>query len=183
MDRSEQVRERLWILRYQAGDKDALESLVQRYQSPLRYYLRRLMGNEHEAEDILQDVWMTVIRELKHLRDPRTFSIWLYRIARNRTFRILRRQGRLPQVSLKTDDDLPHDDSPEFTAEDAADIHAALDTLSLEHREILVLRFFEDMSYEQLASLIGCSPGTIRSRLHYAKKMLRKHIEEHSHDQ
>jgi len=181
VDQSEKVRERLWILQYQTGDVNALELLVQQYQGPLRYYLRRLMGNDHEAEDILQDVWMTLVRELRQLRDPRTFSVWLYRITRNRAFRVLRRQGRLPQVSLKTDDDLPQDDSPEFTAEDAADIHAALDKLSLEHREILVLRFFEDMSYEQLADLIGCNPGTVRSRLHYAKQMLRKQIEELSH--
>ncbi|MBN1555957.1 MAG: sigma-70 family RNA polymerase sigma factor [Phycisphaerae bacterium] len=183
MDRNDQIRERLWILRYQAGDEDALESLVQQYQAPLRYYLRRLMGNEHQAEDILQDVWMTMIRELKRLRDPKSFSVWLYRIARNRAFRFLRRQGRLPQVSLKEEDNLPREDTPEFTAEDAAAIHAALDKLSLDHREILVLRFFEDMSYEQLASLIGCNHGTVRSRLHYAKKMLRKQIEEQSHDQ
>jgi RNA polymerase sigma-70 factor (ECF subfamily) len=183
VDRNDQFRQRLAILRYQLGDADALETLVQRYQGPLRYYLRRLMGSEHKAEDILQDVWMTVIRELKRLRDPGAFSVWLYRIARNRAFRLLRRQGRLPQVSLTENDDLPQDDRLEFTAEDAAAIHAALDNLSLEHREIIVLRFFEDMSYEQLASLIGCTTGTVRSRLHYAKKMLRKHIEELSHDQ
>jgi RNA polymerase sigma-70 factor (ECF subfamily) len=62
---------------------------------------------------------------------------------------------------------------PEFTAEDAAQIHAALDRLPAHQREVLVLRFLEDMSYEDIARVIGCPLGTLRSRLHHAKRALR----------
>jgi RNA polymerase sigma-70 factor (ECF subfamily) len=70
------------------------------------------------------------------------------------------------------------DEEPVFNAEDAAQVHAALDELAPEHREVLVLRFLEDMSYENIAQAIGCQIGTIRSRLHYAKRALRRALEK-----
>ena len=61
-----------------------------------------------------------------------------------------------------------------FSTEDAEQIHRALDTLSPEHREVLVLRFIEDLSYDEIGSITGCRPGTVKSRIHYAKQMLRR---------
>jgi RNA polymerase sigma-70 factor (ECF subfamily) len=70
----------------------------------------------------------------------------------------------------------------EFTAEDAARVHAALDTLAPEHREVVVLRFIEDMSYDEIAKVAGCPVGTVRSRLHHAKRALRRVLEETHHE-
>ena len=66
----------------------------------------------------------------------------------------------------------------DFSPEDAARIHAALDRLAAEHREVLVLRFLEEMTYDQIARVVGCQLGTVRSRLHYAKQALRRAIEK-----
>ena len=66
----------------------------------------------------------------------------------------------------------------EFTPEDAARIHDALDGLALEHREVLMLRFLEGMTYEQIAAISGCGVGTVKSRLYYAKRALRRVLEE-----
>ena len=113
---------------------------------------------------------------LPGLREAERFSPWLYRIARDRAYRELRKR-RVPVE--QSDGAYLADESAgeEFTAEDAAAVHEALDGLSPEHREALLLRFIEAMSYEQIAGVTGCSVGTVRSRIHYGKRALRNIIE------
>jgi RNA polymerase sigma-70 factor, ECF subfamily len=174
-DDGDRLYERLLVLRCQAGDETAFAELVERYDPRLRYYLRRLAGDG--ADDAVQEVWIDVWRGVARLNDAAAFAAWLYRIARDRAFRTLRRT-RPPPLPL-TEADLA-DDGPdeEFRAEDAARIHAALGGLAPEHREVLVLRFLEDMTYDDVARVLGCPVGTVRSRLHYAKRALRRALEK-----
>jgi len=114
-----------------------------------------------------------VFRDLPRLSDPAAFSPWLYRIARNRAFRALR--GREPMAPIENHDVAGNDtDDADFTAEDGQAVHAALDQLAAEQREVLLLRFIEDMSYDEIAEVIDCPIGTVRSRLHNAKRALRR---------
>lgn len=172
-DQADQLYERLLVIRAQAGDDSALGELVERYSPRLRYFLRKLLSSADGAEDTLQDVWLDVIRQMSRLSDPGALRAWLYRIARDRAFRRLRKFGREIQP---LDDAMLIDgtmDEAAFTAEDAAQIHTALDRLPAEHREVLVLRFLEDMTYEEIAGIVNCQLGTVRSRLFYAKRALR----------
>jgi len=180
VNQREHLLEQLWILRYQMGDNDALVLLVERYCGPLLYYVRRLIGDSHAAEDVLQDVWMTVVRELPRLRDRRSFAAWVYRIARNKVFRQLKRKGHLPIPTEDMEVEADAKEEGHFSPEEAALVHQCLESLPFQHREVLMLRFFEQMSYEQIAEVVGCRVGTVRSRLHYAKRALRKEIEEKS---
>ena len=173
-DQADHLYERLLVLRSQAGDDAALAELVERYSPRLRYFLRKLLGSADGAEDALQDVWLDVLRHLPQLADPQALRAWLYRIARDRAFRRLRKAGREPVQFDENQHANGQPDDTTFTAEDAARIHAALDHLPAQHREVLVLRFLEDMTYEEIARIVGCELGTIRSRLHYAKQSLRK---------
>jgi RNA polymerase sigma-70 factor (ECF subfamily) len=175
-DAAEQLYEHVLVLRCQAGDPAAFEELVARYGPRLRYYLRKLLGGDG-ADDALQEVWCDAFRGLPRLLDPRALPAWLYRLARDRAFRQLRRRRvfvPLPEGDLPD----PAGDGDEFTAEDARQVHAALDRLAPEHREVLLLRFLEDMPYEDIARVTGCPVGTVRSRLHYAKHALRQVIEK-----
>ena len=180
MNQREHLLEQLWILRCQTGDDAAFELLVERYQGPLRYYIRRLIGDSHAAEDVLQNVWMTVIRELPKLRDRRSFAVWVYRIARSKAFRQLKRKGHLPIPTEDMEVEADAKEEGHFSPEEAAVVHQCLGNLPFQHREVLMLRFFEQMSYEQIAGVVGCRVGTVRSRLHYAKHALRREIEEKS---
>jgi RNA polymerase sigma-70 factor, ECF subfamily len=175
-DAAEQLHEQLLVLRCQAGDEDAFEELVARYHPRLRYYLRRILPRPDHADDVLQEVWLAVFRALPRLADPAALAAWLYRIARDKAS--VQWRGRLPE-RLLDDSDLIEEPSQdnEFRREDAQEIHASLDQLTPEQREILVLRFLEDMTYEQIAKVTGCPIGTVRSRLHYAKSALRQAIE------
>jgi RNA polymerase sigma-70 factor (ECF subfamily) len=171
---ADQLYERLLVLRCQAGDEGAFAELVARYAPRLRYFLRKLLGDHHTAEDALQETWLDVVRSLPRLADAGAFAAWAYRIARDRAFRRLRRASR---AVAPLDGDGPayesSGDEPLLSAERARAVHAALDRLSPEHREALVLRFLEGMSYEDMSRVVGCPTGTVRSRLHYAKCALR----------
>jgi RNA polymerase sigma-70 factor (ECF subfamily) len=171
------LHERLLVLRCQTGDSIAFEELVLLYQPRLRYFLRALLRGDSDVEDRLQEIWLDVYRGIARLTEPAAFSSWLYRIARNRAFRVLRKR-REPPLSIEGID-LPakEEDEPHWSAEDAASLHAALDSLAAEHREVLLLRFIEEMSYEDIARVTGCPVGTVRSRLHYAKRALRDVLE------
>jgi RNA polymerase sigma-70 factor (ECF subfamily) len=117
------------------------------------------------------------------LADAGAFRAWLYRIARDRAWREHRRP-RPPHRPLDEDDLIdPDAEESTFTAEDVQRVHAALDELVAEHREVLVLRFLEDLTYEEMARIVGCQLGTVRSRLHYAKRALRRLLERNNaHD-
>ncbi len=177
-DAADRLYEHVLVLRCQAGDEDALAALIERYQPRLRYYVRKMLRDADAAEDILQEVWFDVFRAIGRLVEAGAFRAWLYRIAHDRAARQLRRR-RLPYQALQDVD--PPDVGAEdvgLAAEEAERIHAALDQLVPAHREVLVLRFVECMDYEEIARVLSCQLGTVRSRLHYAKRALRSILEE-----
>lgn len=180
MELEEDILERLAILRFQAGDESAFEALIQRHYAPLRYFVRRLTGDADDTDDIVQYVWLKVYTRLATLREPKAFKPWLYQIARNKVYRAV---GTRRHFAHLTDDMPAHSDLPEetFTADMAAAIHKHLAALCPEHREVLLLRFLEEMSYEAIAQVVGCNVGTVRSRIYYAKRTLREKIEEDNH--
>lgn len=175
-DDADRLYERVLVLRCQAGDGAAFAELVGRYQPRLRYFLRKLLRDGPAADDALQDVWLAVFRAAPRLADPGAFRGWVYRIARDRAVR--ERRGRRPPEPLADLDPADDRDPDPFTADDAARVHAALDELAPEHREVLVLRYVEGMTYEEIAPVVGSPVGTVRSRIHYAKRALRAVLEK-----
>jgi RNA polymerase sigma-70 factor, ECF subfamily len=182
-DRTERVYEELLVLRCQMGSESAFAEVVRLFAPRLRCYLRRLIGNADDAEDTLQEVWTDVYKGLGRLRNTGAFTPWLYRIARDRAYRQLRRK-RVPCVPLEEGEVAESDGAePSFGPEDAQQITAALERISAEYREVLLLRFIEGMSAEQIGQVIGRPAGTVRSRLHYAKRCLRREIERGCEDE
>jgi RNA polymerase sigma-70 factor (ECF subfamily) len=168
---ADRLYERVVVLRCQAGDDAAFEELVGIYSQRLRYYLRKMLREAGRAEDVLQDVWLQVLRGLPRLADPGAFPAWLYRIARDRAYGELRKVRHTLRPLEEAD--LIDESGGDTCLDDAEHVHAALDELAPEHREVLVLRFLEDMTYEDIAQVTGCPVGTVRSRIHYAKRALR----------
>jgi RNA polymerase sigma-70 factor, ECF subfamily len=178
LNAEEQIDEQVLVLRCQAGDEQAFARLFERYNAPLKYYLRRLLSSPELADDALQTVWLKVLRGVKGLRKLDAFRAWLYRVARNEAFQHLRRGQRWVEVEQS----IPIPEAPDeeiiFGADEAERVHAALEEVSPSHRDVLVLRFLEDLSYEEIASVVGVELGTVRSRIHYAKHALRRVMEE-----
>lgn len=176
MDPIEQARQQALVIKCQIGDRGALAELFVRHNPRLAYYLRRMLRRDDVA-DVQQEIWLTVIRRIGRLKNPEAFLVWLYQIARSKAFDRLGDAVREPKAESSSLE--PIDDAePDFSAEDAAEIHRALGELSAEHREVLALRFMEELSYEQIAEVTGCNVGTVRSRLHYAKLALKRQLEK-----
>ena len=171
-DEAERLYDRLLVLRCQTGDEDAYRELVSRFGPRLRYFLLKLAARPDRADDLAQETWLDVLRQLPRLKDAGAFTTWLYRIAHGKAMLDGRRTGRDPTTAADITDipEIAEDES--FTPEDAAQIHAALDQLEPQQREVLVLRFLEELSYEEISQIIECPVGTVRSRIHYAKARL-----------
>lgn len=179
-DGAAQLYENLLILRCQAGDEAALGELIARYSPGLRFYLAKIAGRKDSADDLLQETWIDVYRKINRLEQPGAFSAWIYRIARDKAYRELRRRPAAREaVDLNLAESIAAKDE-DLSRDDAEHVRAALDQLPHEQREILVLRFVYLMSYEQIAEMIARPVGTVRSRIHYAKIALRQKMESKS---
>lgn len=179
-DDLQQARERLTILLAQQGNREAFSKLVDLYDQRLLYFVRRILGETDGALDVLQSVWLTVHRKLGKLKSLDAFRVWLYRIAHDQAVSHLRRKSKRPLSIEEVETIQGVDDASAKAAafENAELVHIALQGLSVDHRRALTLRFLEDMTIEEIAEVVGCSPGTVKSRLHYAKIALRRRIED-----
>lgn len=164
------------VLLAQQGDGEAFRTLVELYDRRLLYFIRRILDETEEAFDVLQEVWLRVHRDLRDLRSPRAFRVWLYRIAHDRTISALRRSRRAIPLEELPPGEVPVVDLPDSIFESAELVHVALTALSVDHRRVLTLRFLEDMSIQEIADVMECSTGTVKSRLHYAKAALGRRL-------
>ncbi len=165
------------VRRCQDGERAAFEELFEMYQPRLKYYVRRLDSGGANIDDTLQDIWLTVLKRIHKLKDVQIFPVWLYRIARNKVYDGFRH--KVSFTRLPEEEEFPVSDSvePAFDPDDAEKLHAALNKLKPYHREVLTLSFIEQMSYQEIADVIGCSIGTVRSRIFYAKQSLQGEME------
>jgi len=177
MKKAAELREQVLLLRCQIGDMDALAELIERYERPLRYFINRLLDNGELTDDIFQDTWLTVIRRIHGLREIDAFPAWLYCIARNKVYQQIRTKRNVSRL----DENIPvedHAEEDDFSGEDAAKVHKCLKELPPEYREVLMLRFLEQMSYQQISQVLDCKLGTVRSRIYYAKIALKRELEK-----
>jgi RNA polymerase sigma-70 factor, ECF subfamily len=170
----EQLYEQTLVVRSQIGDEAAFAELLALYGPRLLLFAERMMQSSPESiGDVMQETWIAIFRGLPGLKDITKFRPWAFRIARDRIYREFRRRKlpaeplneiHLDTVSVSVDDD---------SGIDPEELHRCLNVLAPEQREALVLRFFEEMSYEEIARVTDASIGTIRSRIHYGKRALR----------
>ncbi len=178
------IREKRLVVQSQARDRGAFRELVVLYEKKLVYYIRRMIGEKDEAYDVMQEVWILVFKRIHALKAPEAFRVWLYKIAHDVAVSHLRRKNRWPK-SIPSQLELVSsiDQWDEFKAlENAELVHQALEQLSPVHREVLTLRFLEEMEISEIAQVTDTEIGTVKSRLHYAKHALREQIEGAGHE-
>lgn len=164
------------------GRRDAFGELVTRYQARLFNAAVRLVDNPEDAADVVQDAFLNAFQSLHTFKGDAEFFTWLYRIAFNTA--ISQKRKKRATVSLEADGTdpgiEPHDQSAYVKpgaalerTEEEQQLHDAMNRLSHEHREVLVLKDIEGLKYEDIAEALGVPIGTIRSRLHRARLELR----------
>jgi RNA polymerase sigma-70 factor (ECF subfamily) len=175
---TQQLYEHTLVIRSQIGDDAAFQELLTLYGPHLLLFTRKMMQNApHLVEDITQEIWLAIYKGLPGLRDAGKFRPWAFRIARDRVYREYRRR-RIGEQRLEDSHVEEVSEAVEGDAlVDVEELYHGLHTLSPEHREVLILCFFEELSYEEIAGVIGSTLGTVRSRIHYAKRALKSALE------
>ncbi len=162
----------------QGGDIDAFGVLVDRYEQKLLRYGRKFLARHEDIEDIVQDVFVSVYQNIQGFKSSLRFSPWIYRIAHNAFVNALRERGRIVD-SLDFDTLVSHTiyEDPEEHERDRKDVRVlldkGLDKLPAKYREILVLYYFEDMAYKDIADILQVPVGTVSIRIKRAKEALR----------
>jgi RNA polymerase sigma-70 factor (ECF subfamily) len=184
---AERERDDILLRRAAKGDEDAFTFLYRRYQVAIYRFALRMTGNAWGAEEIVQDVFMTLMRDPKKYDASRgALGAFLYGIARNRVMKHLERLPREVALQEKKDDgsgagiilqDAATPSSLLEGRERAQQVRAAVLELPAEFREAVVLCELEEMSYEEAAQMAGCPIGTIRSRLHRGRALLLAKLE------
>ncbi len=165
-----------------AGEPAAWEALLARYRLPLYAYVFELVHHEQASLDIVQESFINAARHIHSLREDGKFGSWLFNIAHQKCVQHWRRQ-RPAEVALDPrDEDLPDSEpGPEewlVRKEQEAAFMRLLDQLPAPHRAVVLLHFIEDFPLEEIARITGAPVGTVKSRLHYARRALRKAVEE-----
>ena len=176
------------VLRVQKGDKRAFDLLVLKYQYKLQAIVSRFVRDTDEVADVTQEAFIKAYRALPKFRGDSQFYTWLYRIAINTAKNYLVSKSRRPSSTdidvadaeqFADNEKLIDDSSPEdfiMTQELAQVIKDSLSQLPEDLRTALTLREFEGMSYEEIADVMGCPVGTVRSRIFRAREFIDKHV-------
>jgi RNA polymerase sigma factor (sigma-70 family) len=174
MESADRTRYEWLALRCQAGDPGAFDDLVAVMERPLLYYATSLTGSQDEGLDVLQDVWIRAFRRIGELREPAALRAWLYRITHGIAIDRMRRTIAREKAEEEHYAEFDEAEEPSFAQDDGAAIHAALSEIGLKQREVLVLHFLQDLSMADIGKIVGCSEGTVRSRIFYGKKAMKE---------
>ncbi len=170
-----------WVLRAQCDDREAIERLLQSVQPSITRYVRALVGPRH-ADDITQEVLVTIYRKIGWLSAPDLFRPWAFRIASRTAFRYLKKERRWPD-HLRDDEALDDIAAPDL-AEIARDVDQLLqdEHVTPASRAVLALHFKEGMTLPEVAAVLDIPLGTVKSRLGYGLATLRRHHAAGEHD-
>jgi RNA polymerase sigma-70 factor (ECF subfamily) len=169
------------------GTEEAFEELLDRYEGKIFNAVLRIVKNRSDAEDVVQEAFLKTLRHIESFNFQAGIYTWIYRIAVNSALDCRKKKMRTQAVSLHLDEErtfeLPSNEADPSAApeqdEMARLLLAALDELPEKYRTILILREFEDLSYEEISQVLECSKGTVESRLFRARERLRKKMERH----
>jgi RNA polymerase sigma factor (sigma-70 family) len=180
------------VLRVQAGEVGAFDQLVLRYRERVYGVIYNMTSNREDAADLTQDAFIKAFQSINRFQGQSSFFTWLYRIAVNSTLSHLRKSKLRTFFSFEkiTEDDKTTELLAQLTDKDGADkevyvrelqekLNEALQKLSIKHRTVVTLFEIDGLTHEQIAEVVGCSVGTVRSRLHYAKQLLQSELQSY----
>ena len=188
--------DRLWVEKLQKGNTRAFDFLLRKYQRRLYAIVYNLTSNKEDAADITQDVFIKAYKSINSFQGNSSFYTWLYRIAMNTTISFIRKNRKKPIVSLEKWEDsnaqdviLSHvqtkdvGDKATLLKELQEKLNESLQKLSVIHRTVIVLFEIDGLSHGEIAKILHCSEGTVRSRLHYAKEQLKLSLKYYLKDE
>ena len=186
---TERECDQLLVERVQAGEKQAFDLLVTKYQRRLMRLLSRVVHDPAEAEDVVQETFIKAYRALRRFRGDSAFYTWLYRIGINTAKNFLVMQARRTPTSTETDaeqaevfddgEQLRDINTPESVLagkQIVQTVNAAMDALPVDLRTAIALREIEGLSYEEISEIMACPIGTVRSRIFRAREVIAERL-------
>lgn len=173
-----------------AGDERAYRRLVERYRRPVYSLALRMLRQAEDAEDVTQETFVRVFRALERYDPNRPFSTWLFTIAarlcvdqirrrRMKTMPLVRTEaGSEEERTIDLEDPGPRPDDDTERREGEARVQSLIDQLPPHYKIVVVLRHQQDLSYEEIAGALGLPLGTVKARIHRARALLKRHIED-----
>lgn len=165
----------------QRGQLPQLGRLFDRHHRPLFQFFMRLTGERHASEDLVQDVFLRMLKYRATYRPQSQFRTWMYQLARNAhidRFKRTRHEAGLDPESSEPASPLPHPGEVLERSRELATLRRALARLSPEHREVLVLSRFHGLSYREVGEVVGCAEGAVKVRVFRAMQQLRRLVDE-----
>lgn len=177
-----ELSDELLVARAQENDPAAFKQLVDKHKTKIYYTACRLTGNHSDADDLAQETFIRAYRGLGKFKGQSSFSTWLHRILINCCMDLWRKRKQRGN-DIQFDEALLLEDRGRVAARDAAELSElqsavaeAIESLPSKHRMALVLHEFDNLAHEEIARVMGCSVGTARSRLHYARMKMQQKL-------
>ncbi|MCX7921299.1 MAG: sigma-70 family RNA polymerase sigma factor [Clostridia bacterium] len=180
-------KEKYLLLKSKNGDIEAFEELIEAYQRKVFNMALRMIGNHDDASELAQEVFIRVYKSIKSFKEESSFSTWIYRITSNVCLDELRRRKNKKVISLDEDikaedgdikrqveDDKPTPDMVVENKEMRKAVNDAINTLSADHRMVVVMRDIQGLSYDEIAKVLKCPEGTVKSRINRARQELKQ---------
>lgn len=171
-----------WVRQIAQGDEEAFEKLFRCYALRIFRFALGYLNDGSLAEEVVQETMIAVWKGAKHYKEQSQVSSWILGIARNKALDRARARQREPELlQEKLDRRASSRATPEQIAQRETQIERvrrALEKLSPEHREVMLLAFYNDLSYSEIAQILNCPEGTVKSRVYYAKEQLKKILSE-----
>jgi RNA polymerase sigma-70 factor, ECF subfamily len=172
------------VQKCQAGEMSAFQELVSRYHQKVYMVILGLLRNREDAMEVAQETFFRAYKKIKSFQGGSSFYTWLYRIAVNMSIDAQRQQKRNP-LDFRATMNGVLEEQKVFANDPFTDVKdkqlrekllAAINDLTPEHKAVIVLRTIEGLSYKDIGEILGCSEGTVMSRLHYARKKLQRKL-------
>jgi len=174
------------ISRCQQGDRDALREIFNQYQKKVYRVAYGVVRQREEALDIVQEVFIKLFRSIQHFKGKSHFYTYLYRMTMNTAIDHTRKMKKVPSSSVDEDEGFQFSDDPEkrpdriFAHKELEEkVRRAMDQLSPDQKAALIFREVEGLTYQEIAEAMGCSIGTVMSRLHYGRKRVQELLKDY----
>ncbi|MCI0414245.1 RNA polymerase sigma factor [bacterium] len=188
---NEPASDEVLMLRYKDGDLSAFEVIIEKHQQPLFSFVYRFCNDYHQAQDLVQDVFLRLVKMAKNYEPKAKFTTYLYTIAHNVCIDYLRRKKKRQSVSLSDPIDAENGMTLEETMKDGRAnpqrdfqqksfeqaLHQAVEDLPPEQREVFLLREQQNLAFDEIARIVGCLPSTAKSRMRYALQSIREKLQ------
>lgn len=178
---TERILDEYLVMSSQAGSRAAFEELARRWMPRVVRYVARTLGRERDSaelvREVVQETWVAVVRGLRRLEDPTHLPAWLYSIAARKCADAIRtavRQRRFAATSATSEHERNGDDADDWGR--SRDLAAAIGRLPETERSVVHLYYGEDLAVAEVAAVLGVPPGTVKSRLHHAREVLKRYL-------